>query len=138
PFFTLNCGTIPENLLESELFGYIKGAFTGASKSGKTGLVEAAEGGTLFLDEIGETSYNMQVKLLELLQEKTFLPIGSKKKKKADIRIIAATNQPLEEQVEEKKFRSDLYYRLNVFSITVPPLKKRRHSFTGLYIPSKV
>ncbi|SDJ06488.1 sigma-54 interaction domain-containing protein [Alteribacillus bidgolensis] len=132
PYLSLNCGTIPESLLESELFGYVKGAFTGASQAGKSGLVETAEGGTLFLDEIGELPYTMQVKLLELLEDKTFMPIGGTKKKAADIRIIAATNQPLEKMVEEKHFRSDLYYRLNVFGINIPPLRERKEDVSTL------
>ncbi|MBM7634173.1 sigma-54 interaction domain-containing protein [Geomicrobium sediminis] len=124
-FLTLNCSTIPESLLESELFGYVKGAFSGANSTGKTGLVQMAEGGTLFLDEIAELPYAMQAKLLELVQDKTFLPIGSTEKRRADIRIIAATNQNLETLVHHKQFRSDLYYRLNVFQIEVPTLKER-------------
>lgn len=124
PFITINCTTIPENLLESELFGYSKGAFTGASSNGKRGLVELSNGGTLFLDEIGELPLYVQSKLLELVQEKTFLPIGDTKLKYADTRIIAATNKDLMQLVNEKKFRNDLYYRLAVATINVPPLQE--------------
>lgn len=122
---TINCSTIPENLIESELFGYRKGAFTGASKDGKEGLVKQADGGTLFLDEIGELPYNIQSKLLELIQEKTYLPIGEIKPRHVDTRIIAATNQDLVKLMNENKFREDLYYRLAVASVTIPPLEER-------------
>lgn len=125
PIIKVNCGAFPENLLESELFGYSGGAFTGADSHGKKGVVHAAEGGTLFLDEVGELPMVLQPKLLELLQDFRYNPIGSAKKVNADIRIIAATNQDLKELVEEKKFRSDLYYRLNVIPIEIPPLRKR-------------
>lgn len=125
PFVNINCTTIPENLIESELFGYKKGAFTGALNSGKKGLVEQADGGTLFLDEIAEIPLNIQSKLLELVQEKQYLPIGSTSKKTADIRIITATNCNLEELVQEKKFRKDLFYRLNVVQIVMPSLSER-------------
>lgn len=121
---TINCTTIPENLIESELFGYKKGAFTGASQAGKEGLVKQADGGTLFLDEIGELPFNIQSKLLELVQEKTYLPIGEVKPRYVDTRIIAATNQDLLNLVSQNKFREDLYYRLAVASITVPPLRE--------------
>lgn len=124
PFITINCTTIPENLLESELFGYSKGAFTGASNSGKRGLVELSNGGTLFLDEIGELPLYVQSKLLELVQEKTFLPVGDTKLKYVDTRIIAATNKDLMQLVSEKKFRNDLYYRLSVATINIPPLNE--------------
>lgn len=124
-FITINCSTIPENLIESELFGYKKGAFTGASKAGKEGLVKQADGGTLFLDEIGELPYNVQSKLLELVQEKTYLPIGEVKPRYVDTRIIAATNRDLIKLVDENKFREDLYYRLAVASVTIPPLEER-------------
>lgn len=124
-FVTINCATIPENLLESELFGYKKGAFTGALNSGKKGLVEQAENGTLFLDEISEIPLNLQAKLLELVQEKQYLPIGSTNKKTANIRIIAATNKNLKELVDKKLFREDLYYRLNVVHVLMPPLSDR-------------
>ncbi len=126
PFVSVNCGAIPEALLESELFGYEKGAFSGAHQSGKMGLVKAAEGGTLFLDEIGELPLDMQSKVLQLLQDKTYLPIGSTKQQTANIRIIAATNRLLELMVKEKLFREDLYYRLDVFPLHIPSLKERR------------
>lgn len=125
PFIAVNCGAIPENLLESELFGYEKGAFTGANKEGKMGLLEAAENGTIFLDEIGEIPFNLQVKILRALQEYEILRIGGKKPIKLNVRFLAATNKNLEEMVEEKKFRKDLYYRLNVIPINVPPLRQR-------------
>lgn len=125
PMVKVNCGAFPENLLESELFGYSGGAFTGADSQGKKGVVYAAEGGTLFLDEIGELPLVLQPKLLELLQDFSYNPVGSTKKMNADIRIIAATNQDLKQLVEEKKFRSDLYYRLNVIPIKIPPLRSR-------------
>ena len=126
PFVNINCATIPENLIESELFGYTKGAFTGASNSGKKGLVEEAEGGTLFLDEIGEVPINLQAKLLELVQEKQYIPIGGTKKQTANVRIIAATNCDLEKLVSEGKFRKDLYYRLNVVQLEMPSLSDRQ------------
>lgn len=126
PFIAINCGAIPNALFESELFGYEGGAYTGASKGGKPGKIELAEGGTLFLDEVGELPIEMQVKLLRALQEKEMFRIGGVSPKKVDVRIIAATNRVLEEMVAEGSFRSDLYYRLNVFSIKVPPLRERR------------
>ncbi len=125
PFIAINCGAIPKGLIESELFGYIEGAFTGASDKGKTGKFELASGGTLFLDEIGNMPVDMQVKLLRVLETREFEAIGSNKKLKLDARIIAATNENLEEQVELGNFREDLYYRLNVISIDIPPLKDR-------------
>lgn len=121
----INCAAIPEQLLESELFGYCGGAFTGADRYGKQGLVELANGGTLFLDEIGEIPISLQAKLLELVQENSFIPVGGKCRTKVDIRIIAATNRNLEQLVEEEKFRQDLYYRLNVINIHLPPLRDR-------------
>lgn len=123
-FVPVNCGAIPPELLESELFGHEKGAFTGAI-SAREGRFELAEGGTLFLDEIGDMPFNMQVKLLRVLQERKFERVGSNKSIKADVRIIAATHQNLEKMVEEKSFREDLYYRLNVFPIETPPLRER-------------
>jgi PAS domain S-box-containing protein/TyrR family helix-turn-helix protein len=125
PFVAVNCGAIPENLLESELFGYVEGAFTGAAKGGKAGLFEAANGGTLFLDEIGEMSLNLQVKLLRALETHTIIRLGSPAAVPVDIRVIAATNKNLMEKVEDGSFRGDLYYRLNVVSIEIPPLKER-------------
>jgi two-component system NtrC family response regulator len=124
PFITINCGAIPENLLESELFGYEKGAFTGAESS-KKGKFELAQGGTIFLDEIGEISFNLQVKLLRVLQEKEIERVGGKEPIKVDVRIIAATNADLEKKIEKKLFREDLYYRLNVIKIPIPPLRER-------------
>ena len=125
PIIEINCGSIPENLLESELFGYVPGSFSGASPQGKKGLVEAAEGGTLFLDELGDLPLNLQVKLLTLSQEKRFFPIGSTKAKQVDFRLIAATNMDLNEAVRTGKFRQDLYFRLSVVPIYIPPLRKR-------------
>ena len=125
PFVTINCGAIPENLIESELFGYSSGAFTSASKKGKPGQVELADTGTLFLDEIGLLPYNLQSKFLQLIQEKTYTPIGSLKSKTVDVRIIAATNEDLKALVKEKKFREDLYYRLRVIELFIPPLRER-------------
>ena len=125
-FFKINCGSIPEALLESELFGYEKGAFTGADEKGKAGLVEMADKGTLFLDEIGELPFNLQVKLLNVIQDKEIIRIGGTEPVKVDVRIIAATNRNLEEMVTEKQFREDLYYRLNVIPIEIPSLKERK------------
>ena len=125
PFICINGATIPEHLLESELFGYCRGAFTGADKYGKVGLVELANGGTLFLDEVGEIPLAVQSKLLELIQERRFLPVGGKEHKTIDIRIIAATNRDLPTLIKECKFREDLYYRLSVVEIDPPPLRER-------------
>jgi transcriptional regulator with PAS, ATPase and Fis domain len=125
PLVVVNCGAIPETLLESELFGYEKGAFTGAVNT-RYGRFELANGGSIFLDEIGDMSFNLQVKLLRVLQEKTFERIGGSKTIKVDLRIIAATNRNLEELVKEGKFREDLYYRLSVVPIHIPPLRERR------------
>jgi DNA-binding NtrC family response regulator len=122
---TVNCTAIPEQVIESELFGHLKGAFTGAWKD-KRGLVEEAHEGTLFLDEIGDLSPNMQTKLLRLLQEGEYKPVGSVVTRKADIRFIAATNHNLKAEINEKRFREDLYYRLNVVHMELPPLKERR------------
>lgn len=132
PFLTINCAAIPEDLLESELFGYSKGAFTGANNTGKPGLIEAAEGGTVFLDEIGEMPLTLQAKLLQVIQDKQFIPIGSNETKKVDIRIIAATNQNLLNMVNEKRFREDLFYRLNVIDIHLPPLRERKEDIIPL------
>jgi sigma-54 specific flagellar transcriptional regulator A len=123
-FVPINCGAIPADLLESELFGHEKGAFTGAITA-RQGRFEMAEGGTLFLDEIGDMSLSMQVKLLRVLQEKTFERVGANKSFRADVRVIAATHRDLENSVEEEKFREDLFYRLNVFPIEMPALRKR-------------
>jgi two-component system response regulator PilR (NtrC family) len=125
PFIIINCGGIPETLLESELFGYKKGAFTGAVKD-KIGFLEAAHGGPLFLDEIGELPLALQVKLLRMVQEKTFTPVGGTEEIKVDVRIISATNKNLFSRVAEGSFREDLFYRLNVIKIVMPPLRERR------------
>ncbi|TDK62457.1 PAS domain-containing protein [Bacillus salipaludis] len=125
PFLKLNCGAIPENLLESELFGYVKGAFTGADKNGKDGYFKQADGGILFLDEIGEMPMHLQVKLLRVLQEQEVIPVGSTTPFKINVQIIAATNKKLEKMVEEGTFREDLFYRLNVIPIHIPPLRER-------------
>ncbi|MED1791954.1 sigma 54-interacting transcriptional regulator [Brevibacillus nitrificans] len=125
PFVEINCGSIPESLLESELFGFEPGAFSGASQKGKKGLVEQAEKGTLFLDEIGELPMKLQVKLLTLIQEKTFYRVGGTTPKKVDFRLVAATNVDLLEKVERGEFRQDLYFRLIVFPISIPPLRER-------------
>jgi Nif-specific regulatory protein len=125
PFIVVNCSALPETLLESELFGHEKGAFTGATES-KKGRFELAEGGTLFLDEIGEISPAVQLKLLNVIQERTFQRLGSPKVIRTDIRLVAATNRDLEKAVKEMVFREDLYYRLNVFPVYLPPLRERR------------
>lgn len=132
PFIKIDCGSIPENLLESELFGYQGGSFTGAEKGGKIGLFELANSGTLFLDEIGEIPLNLQMKLLRVLQDKEIFQVGGKKAIPIDIRIIAATNRNLEEMVEQKIFRKDLYYRLNVVPIKIPPLRERKEDIKPL------
>lgn len=126
PFITVNCAVLNENLIESELFGYEKGAFTGASATGKIGKIELANHGTLFLDEIGELSLRMQSKLLQLIQEKTIERLSGTKKIELDFRLIVATNKDLEEEVEKGLFRSDLFYRLNVIRMHIPPLRQRR------------
>ena len=131
PFVPVNCGAIPGELLESELFGHEKGAFTGAV-SARKGRFELADGGTLFLDEIGDMPYEMQVKLLRVLQERTFERVGGGKAIKCNVRVIAATHQHLEQHVEDGKFRMDLYYRLNVFPLDVPPLRDRTADIAGL------
>lgn len=125
PFITINCAAIPDNLLESELFGYSPGAFTGASKRGKIGLVELANEGTLFLDEIADIPLRLQAKLLQVIQDRQFMPIGGREAKKVDVRIIAATNRDLHQMVKDKVFRDDLYYRLSVIEIIIPPLRER-------------
>lgn len=125
PFIAVNCGAIPENLLESELFGYVGGAFSGANKNGSPGKFELANGGIIFLDEIAEMPLNLQVKLLRILQEKEVTPLGSSKPIHIDVQIIAATNQSLEKMVREGRFREDLYYRLNVVPIEIPSLRER-------------
>jgi two-component system response regulator PilR (NtrC family) len=125
PFVSINCGAFPETLLESELFGYVKGAFTGANTN-KSGLFEVASGGTIFLDEIGEMSLTMQVKLLRVLQERCLRPVGGSNEVPIDVRVIAATNKNLDELVADGQFREDLYYRLSVIPVEVPPLRDRR------------
>jgi two-component system response regulator PilR (NtrC family) len=142
PFVSINCGAFPETLLESELFGYVKGAFTGANQN-KRGLFEVADGGTIFLDEIGEMTLAMQVKLLRVLQERCLRPVGGTGEIAIDVRVIAATNRDLEKQVSENDFREDLYYRLNVIPIVVPPLRDRREDlpllvnhFVKKYVPA--
>ena len=125
PFIAINCGALPENLLESELFGYVKGAFTGANAN-KSGLLRAANGGTLFLDEVGEMPASLQVKLLRALQEREVTPLGATEPISFDARIIAATNRSLDSEVTENRFREDLFYRLSVISFTVPALRDRR------------
>ena len=132
PFIKVNCGAIPENLLESEFFGYEKGAFTGANNVGKIGLFELADKGTIFLDEVAELPLNMQVKLLRVLQEETITRIGGLKEIKIDVRIISATNNNLEEMVKNGQFREDLFYRLNVIPITIPPLRERKGDIAPL------
>ena len=131
PFIAVNCGAIPENLQEAELFGYMKGAFTGANEN-RNGFFQAAQGGTLFLDEIGTASLAVQTKLLRALQEKEITKVGSQKAEKVDIRIIAATNADLLEDIKNKNFREDLYYRLTVVEITVPPLRERKSDISLL------
>lgn len=126
PFVAINCSSIPESLFESELFGYEEGSFTGAKKGGKPGKIEMAQGGTLFLDEIGEMPLFAQPKLLRILQEYELERVGSNKKIHLDIRIIAATNRDLNDMVAEKKFRSDLFYRINVINLKLPSLRTRR------------
>jgi PAS domain S-box-containing protein/TyrR family helix-turn-helix protein len=131
-FVHINCGAIPETLLESELFGYEKGAFTGADKDGRIGLIERANGGTLFLDEIAELPFSLQVKLLTVLQDKTITPIGGAVPRKVDIKLITATNKNLKQMVEEGKFREDLYYRIHVVPLEIPPLRERREEIPVL------
>lgn len=132
PFHTINCAAIPDHLLESELFGYQAGAFTGANAKGKEGLIELADNGTLFLDEIAEIPVKLQAKILEVIQESRFFPVGGTKYKKVNIRIIAATNRDLEKMVIDRAFRRDLYYRLNVIEIQIPPLRERTEDIIPL------
>jgi transcriptional regulator with PAS, ATPase and Fis domain len=131
-FIRVNCAAISENLLESELFGYEEGSFTGALKGGKMGLFERADGGTIFLDEIGEIPISMQVKLLRVLQEKEVLRVGGSKSIPVDVRVISATNVDLEKAIENASFRQDLYYRLNVFPIRIPPLRDHKDDLDEL------
>lgn len=132
PFITVNCASIPEQLLESELFGYSPGAFTGADPKGKMGLLELADGGTLFLDEISDIPIHLQVKLLQVLQEREYRPVGGTKHHSADFRVIAATNQDISELVQQGEFRKDLFYRINTIEIEVPPLRKRKEDLSQL------
>ena len=125
PFFSINCGALPESLLESELFGHVKGSFTGAVKD-KEGMFTAAAGGTFFLDEIGEMTPATQIKLLRVLQEREVLPVGGTEALSVDVRVLAATNRNLDDDIKQGRFRSDLYYRLNVISLGLPPLRDRR------------
>ncbi|WP_313232157.1 sigma-54 interaction domain-containing protein [Tissierella praeacuta] len=134
PFIKINCGAIPENLLESELFGYEKGSFTGANKEGKVGLIQLADKGTLFLDEIGELPLNLQVKLLNVIQNRELTKVGGTNIIPVDIRIIAATNRNLQDMIKNKTFREDLYYRLNVVPITIPPLRERKEDIPPLIL----
>ncbi len=132
PLMQINCAAIPESLIEAELFGYESGAFTGASSKGKTGLLEMAQGGTVFLDEISELPYHLQSKLLGVIQDKEFFRVGGRKVQQVDVRLIAASNKDLAVQVAEGRFREDLYYRLNVVPIAIPPLRERREDIPTL------
>jgi len=125
PFLALNCGALPENLIEAELFGYVPGAFTGAGSKGKRGLLELAHQGTVFLDEIGDLPLALQVKLLKVIEESRFIPVGALELKEVDVRIVTATHHDLRKMVEEGRFRADLYYRLNVVPIHIPALRER-------------
>ncbi|SDN05170.1 PAS domain S-box-containing protein [Fictibacillus solisalsi] len=139
PMIEVNCGAIPQNLFESEMFGYEPGAFTGASAKGKVGLIELADQGTLFLDEVGELPLSIQVKLLKVLQEKKITRMGSTKTRTVNFRLVAATNRNLEEMVKSGTFRDDLYYRLNVVPISIPPLRERKediHQLTETFLRS--
>ncbi len=132
PFVTVNCAAIPEHLMESELFGYEPGAFTGARKEGKIGKFQIADGGTIFLDEIGDMPLSAQVKILRVLQDGEIQPVGSVKPRRVDVRVIAATNQPLEELVRKKRFREDLFYRIHVIRLHIPPLRERKEDIRAL------
>ncbi|MCE8031850.1 sigma 54-interacting transcriptional regulator [Halomonas sp. MCCC 1A11057] len=132
PFVEVNCGAIPENLFESEMFGYQPGAFSGAARQGKAGLLEQAEGGTLFLDEIGELPLPMQTKLLKVIQDGSVTRLGDTRPRRVDFRLVVATNQDLARRVESGAFRLDLYYRLNVIPVTLPPLRERREDIPAL------
>lgn len=131
PFIAVNCGAIPENLMESELFGHVRGAFTGAV-SDRDGLFKQADGGSIFLDEVGELPLHLQVKLLRVLQEKSFTPVGGSKQIKVDVRVISATNKDLRKEVEKGRFREDLFYRLNVVQVSMPPLRSRKEDIPAL------
>jgi sigma-54 dependent transcriptional regulator, acetoin dehydrogenase operon transcriptional activator AcoR len=132
PFVAINCGAIPSSLIESTLFGYVKGAFTGANSEGHSGFLEQADGGTLLLDEISEMEYNLQARLLRVLEDREVLRIGSKKPIKVDVKIIASTNKDLDQMVEEGKFRQDLLFRLDVVRVTIPPLREHREDILPL------
>ncbi|MBH8581532.1 sigma-54 interaction domain-containing protein [Bisbaumannia pacifica] len=132
PFIDVNCGAIPESLFESEMFGYQPGAFSGAARQGKAGLMEQAQGGTLFLDEIGELPLAMQTKLLKVIQDGSLTRLGDTRARRVDFRLVVATNQDLARRVEEGRFRLDLYYRLNVIPVTLPPLRERPEDIPGL------
>ncbi|GAW92632.1 transcriptional regulator [Calderihabitans maritimus] len=132
PFIKINCAAIPENLLEAEFFGYEPGSFTGALRQGKEGIFEAANQGSVFLDEIGDLPFSLQGKLLRVLQEKEVMRIGGTKPRKVDVRVIAATNRDLGEMVARQKFRADLFYRLNVIPVYVPPLRERKEDIPVL------
>lgn len=132
PFIEVNCAAIPENLFESEMFGYQPGAFSGAARQGKAGLLEQAEGGTLFLDEIGELPLLMQTKLLKVIQDGSLTRLGDTRSRRVDFRLVVATNQDLGQQVAAERFRLDLYYRLNVIPVTLPPLRDRREDIPSL------
>lgn len=132
PYLQINCGAIPENLIESELFGYMGGSFSGADAKGRKGLFESANGGTVFLDEIGDLPLHMQVKLLRVLQQRTVTRVGGRESIALDVRVIAATNKNLEQMVQKKLFREDLYYRLNVVCISLPPLRERKEDIMPL------
>jgi len=134
PFVAVNCAALPENLLESELFGYEEGAFTGARKGGKQGLFSLAHGGTIFLDEVGELSPNLQARLLRVLQEKEVMPVGGQKVIPVNVRVISATNQNLSAAVKEGRFRKDLYFRLDVLNLQIPPLRARLEDIPELFI----
>jgi len=132
PFIKVNCAAVPENLLESELFGYRDGAFTGARKGGQTGKFELAHKGTILLDEIGDLPMSMQAKLLRVLQEKEIEKLGDRAPRKIDVRVLAATNRNFAEMISEGKFRQDLYFRLNVINISIPPLRERKEDILEL------
>jgi len=132
PFIPINCSAIPDALLESELFGYEKGAFTGARNEGKPGMFELAGGGTVFLDEIGDMPLHLQAKILRVIQDRLVQRVGGGKAIPVDVRIIAATNQDLRKLIEQKKFRDDLFFRLNVIPLYIPPLKERREDILSL------
>ena len=137
PFVAINCAALPAQILESELFGYVGGAFTGASQKGKAGLLEIAHGGTLFLDEISEMDYAIQSKLLRVIQEKKVMRLGSDRVLPVDVRIIAATNRNLKQRIAEHQFRADLYYRINVLRLRLPPLRERPddiEAFAGVFL----